>query len=78
MVSWLGLVRLDAHAREVPVIAVFTKFEAFRHDIRLDLEDSNDRENVDLEDECKRRFEAEYLSQLHGGPKFVCLEGEPS
>ncbi|KAJ7869220.1 hypothetical protein B0H14DRAFT_2572061 [Mycena olivaceomarginata] len=59
----------------VPVIAVFTKFEAFRHDIRLDLEDSNDRENVDLEDECKRRFEAEYLSQLHGGPKFVRLEG---
>ncbi|KAJ7112362.1 hypothetical protein C8R44DRAFT_251870 [Mycena epipterygia] len=64
--------------KNVPVIAVFTKFEAFRSNTRLNLEDE-EREYEDLEDqtrrECEKVFRAEYLNRLGTSPKFVCLEG---
>ncbi|KAJ7112343.1 hypothetical protein C8R44DRAFT_798372 [Mycena epipterygia] len=53
--------------KNVPVIAVFTKFEAFRSNTRLNLEDE-EREYEDLEDqtrrECEKVFQAEYLNRL--------------
>ncbi|KAJ6534528.1 hypothetical protein DFH09DRAFT_1180698 [Mycena vulgaris] len=64
--------------KNVPVIAVFTKYEAFRSNTRLNLED-DEREYEDLEDqthrECEKVFRAEYLSRLGKSPQFVCLEG---
>jgi hypothetical protein len=77
-VGYAGLLRLDSHAHQVPVIAVFTKFEAFRHNIQLDLEDDDQRQQVNPQDECERIFKAEYLGRLGKGPKFVRLEGKPS
>ncbi|KAJ7882019.1 hypothetical protein B0H14DRAFT_1491890 [Mycena olivaceomarginata] len=64
--------------KNVPIIAVFTKFEAFRHNIQLDLEDDDERQQVNPQDECERIFKAEYLGRLGKGPKFVRLEGKPS
>ncbi|KAJ7882037.1 hypothetical protein B0H14DRAFT_1492273 [Mycena olivaceomarginata] len=61
--------------KNVPIIAVFTKFEAFRHNIQLDLEDDDERQQVNPQDECERIFKAEYLGRLGKGPKFVRLEG---
>ncbi|KAJ7828905.1 hypothetical protein B0H14DRAFT_2366860 [Mycena olivaceomarginata] len=71
----LDIAPLDSHAHQVPVIAVFTKFEAFRHNIQLDLEDDNQRQHVNPRDEWERIFKAEYLERLGEGPKFVRLEG---
>ncbi|KAJ6478702.1 hypothetical protein DFH09DRAFT_1215300 [Mycena vulgaris] len=57
--------------KNVPVIAVFTKYEAFRSNTRLNLED-DEREYEDLEDqthrECEKVFRAEYLSSLVKSP----------
>jgi hypothetical protein len=77
-VGYASLLRLNSHAHQVPVIAVFTKFEAFRHNIQLDLEDDDQRQQVNPQDECERIFKAEYLGRLGKGPKFVRLEGKPS
>ncbi|KAJ7897569.1 hypothetical protein B0H14DRAFT_2332481 [Mycena olivaceomarginata] len=71
----LDIAPLDSHAQQVPIIAVFTKFEAFRHNIQLDLEDDDERQQVNPQDECERIFKAEYLGRLGKGPKFVRLEG---
>ncbi|KAJ6534517.1 hypothetical protein DFH09DRAFT_1180641 [Mycena vulgaris] len=56
--------------KNVPVIAVFTKYEAFRSNTRLNLED-DEREYEYLEDQT--RWNAK--SKLGESPKFVCLEG---
>ncbi|KAJ7358504.1 hypothetical protein DFH08DRAFT_1043580, partial [Mycena albidolilacea] len=71
----LDIAPLDSDAHQVPVIAVFTKFEAFRHNIQLDLEDDDQMQQVNPQDECERIFKAEYLGRLGKGPKFVRLEG---
>ncbi|KAJ7362942.1 hypothetical protein DFH08DRAFT_683254 [Mycena albidolilacea] len=71
----LDIAPLDSHAHQVPIIAVFTKFEAFRHNIQLDLKDDHQRQQVNPQDECERIFESEYLGRLGKGPKFVRLEG---
>ena len=63
---------------QVPVIAVFTKFDQFRRDTRMKLEDQ-DRDPDDgeiLNDQIERIFKEEFLANLRGSPPFVRLESE--
>jgi hypothetical protein len=58
----------------VPVIAVFTKYDQFRRDIKMKLEDEN--RETDLDAEVEKVFEQHYLAGLGGHPPFVRLESE--
>jgi hypothetical protein len=60
---------------QVPVIAVFTKFDQFKREIRFKLEDEG-RDPVLLDNEVERVFHEHYLANLHGSPPFVRLESE--
>ncbi|KAJ7913608.1 hypothetical protein B0H13DRAFT_1612399 [Mycena leptocephala] len=64
---------------EVPVIAVFTKYEAFKRNVRMDLEDEAAGELDDIErrthDECQERFKSQFWELLGTSGKFVRLEG---
>ena len=60
------------------MIAVFTKFDQFRRDIRMKVEDQ-DRDADDpaiLNAEMERVFNEEFLAHLEGSPPIVCLESE--
>jgi hypothetical protein len=59
----------------VPVIAVFTKYDQFRRNIRIKLEDQC-RDPLLLDNEVARVFNERYLASLRGSPPFVCLESE--
>ena len=61
---------------EVPVIALFTKYDQFKHDIKMKLEDEHDHPETDIDTEVKRVFEQHYLASLRGPPPFICLESE--
>jgi hypothetical protein len=60
---------------QVPVIAVFTKYDQFRRDIKLKLEDQH-RDPVLLNDEMEIVFVEHFLANLKGSPLFVRLESE--
>jgi hypothetical protein len=63
---------------KVPVIAVFTKFDQFRRDIRMKVEDQ-DRDADDpaiVKAEMERVLKDEFLAHLKGSPPVVCLESE--
>jgi len=61
--------------KNVPVVAVFTKFEQFKRNIKMHLED-HPNENLDgnAADVLKRRFEEDYQRHLGDGARFVQLE----
>jgi len=65
---------------QVPVIALFTKYEQFKRDIKMKLEDENEDDHplaeTDIGTEVKRVFEQQYLAGLCGPPPFICLESE--
>jgi hypothetical protein len=61
---------------QVPVIAVFTKFDQFRRNIRMKLEDEGHDQGMDLDAEVKNIFNQRYLASLNGPPPFICLESE--
>ena len=61
---------------QVPVIALFTKYDQFKLDIKMKLEDDYDHPDVDINVKVKRVFEQHYLASLSGPPPFICLEGE--
>ena len=56
-------------------MAVFTKFDQFRLDIQMKLEDE-DRDSAELGDEMEKRFRDEYFSKLEGSPPYIRLESE--
>jgi len=60
---------------QVPVIAVFTKYDQFRRDVQMKLEYQN-RDPADLNDEMETIFKRYYLSNLRDSPPFVRLERE--
>ena len=60
----------------VPVIVVFTKYDQFKRDIRMKLEDEYRETEIDLDAEAKKKFEQHYLAGLNGPPPFICLESE--
>src|ERR1700730_17881038 len=53
-----------------PVIVVFTKYDQFKIDIRIKLEDQN-RDLAQLDDEVTRMFSEHYLASLRGSSLFV-------
>jgi len=60
---------------QVPVIAVFTKFDQFKREIGFKLEDQC-RDPALLDVEVERIFHEDYVGSLRGSPPFVRLESE--
>ena len=61
---------------EVPVIAVFTKFDQFKRNIKMQLEDEGRDIETHFETEVKSVFDQYYLGGLSEPPPFVRLESE--
>ena len=61
---------------QVPVIAVFTKFDQFKRDIKMKLEDEGHDPGMDLDTEVENIFNQHYLARLNGPPPFIRLESE--
>jgi hypothetical protein len=61
---------------QVAVIAVFTKYDQFKRDIRMKLEDEGRGRKMDLDAEVENRFNRHYLAGLNGSPPFIRLESE--
>jgi len=57
------------------VIAIFTKYEQFRREVMMKLEDQK-RDLALLDDEMEKIFKNHYLANLKGSPPFVRLESE--
>ena len=57
------------------MIALFTKFDQFKRNIMIKLEDEN-RDLAELDAEVANMFHQHYLARLSGSPPFVCLESE--
>jgi hypothetical protein len=57
------------------VIAVFTKYDQFRRDISIKLEDQR-RDPASLDTEVKNVFNKHYLASFTEPPPFVRLESE--
>jgi hypothetical protein len=78
-----GMVRHCEHLRqyltkhlEVPIIVVFTKYDHFLRNVRMDVLDDPDLyANKSASEVAKERFE-EYLHPLGGDVKYVQLESE--
>jgi hypothetical protein len=62
---------------QVPVIAVITKYDQFKREIRMKAEDQH-RNAADLntDAEAERSFYEHYLANLGGSPLVVRLESE--
>ena len=60
------------------MIAVFTKYDQFRRNIKMKLEDEHRDSSTNLEDEAEHVFYQHYLAGLRGPPPFVRLESENS
>ena len=65
---------------QVQVIVLFTKFDQFKRDIKMKLEDQHDSDyaEIHIDAEVKRVFEQHYLASLNlnGSPPFIRLESE--
>ena len=61
---------------QVPVIAVFTKFDQFKRNIRMKLQDEGRDRDIDLDAETENIFNQRYLAILNGPPPFIRLESE--
>ena len=59
---------------QVPVIAVFTKYDQFKLDIKMKLEDEGRDPDTHFDTEVKSVFDRYYLAGLSGPPPFVRLE----
>ena len=57
------------------MIAVFTKFDQFKRNIMIKLEDEN-RDQAELDAEVANLFRQHYLTSLSGSAPFVRLESE--
>jgi len=58
---------------QVPVIAVFTKYDQFRREIRMKLEDQHP-DSAPVDDDVETIFKEHFLGNLKGSPPFVRLE----
>ena len=59
------------------MIAVFTKYDQFKIDIRIMLEDPDDNQ-AEVDAEVDRVFKEHYLDKLRRSAPFVRLESESS
>ena len=60
----------------VPVIAVFTKYDQFKRNIKMKLEDEDRDPEIYLDAEAENIFKQHYLANLDGPPPFIRLESE--
>ena len=60
----------------MPVIAVFTKFDQFKRNIKMKLEDEGRDLETHFETEVESVFNRYYLGGLSEPPPFVRLESE--
>ena len=60
----------------VPVIAVFTKYDQFKRNIKMKLEDEHRDPRIYLDAEAENIFKQHYLGSLSGPPPFIRLESE--
>ena len=60
---------------QVPVIAVFTKYDQFKRDVGMRLEDQG-HDLALLNDKMESIFNKEFLANLKGSPPSVRLESE--
>jgi|HubBroStandDraft_3_1064219.scaffolds.fasta_scaffold712891_1 hypothetical protein len=67
---------LTSGISRVPVIALFTKFDQFRREVRMKLEDQHRDPETDLEVEMESIFNEHYSASLEGPPPFIRLESE--
>jgi hypothetical protein len=58
------------------VIAVFTKYEQFKREIRMKLEDQHRYQETQLDAEVESVFNQHYLAKLTGPPPSIHLESE--
>jgi hypothetical protein len=63
---------------QVPVIAVFTKYDQFKRNLKMRLEDEDHGPGTYFETEAENVFYRDYLASLVGPPPFVRLESENS
>jgi len=68
--------RLTKGTFQVPVIAVFTKFDQFKRDIRMKLEDEGRNPGTNLNEEVESIFRQHYQASLGGTLLFVRVESE--
>ena len=61
---------------QVPVIAVFTKFDQFKRNIKMQLEDEGRDPKTHLKTEVESVFNQHCLGNLSDPPPFVRLESE--
>ncbi|KAN0140814.1 hypothetical protein V8E53_001258 [Lactarius tabidus] len=59
--------------QNVPVIAVFTKYDQFLRNLEIDLEDYGNSDD-NISNAAEKRFEEHYLRHLGDGARFVRLE----
>ena len=63
---------------QVPVIAVFTKYDQFKRNIKMKAEDEGRHPEINLDAEVENIFNQHYLASLNGHPPFIRLESEGS
>ena len=61
---------------QVPVIAVFTKYDQFKRNIKMKLEDEGRDLKTYFDIEMESVFDQQYLTHLGGTTPFVRLESE--
>jgi hypothetical protein len=57
------------------VIAVFTKYDQFRREVKMKLEDQHP-DSVPVDDDVENIFKEHFLSNLKGSAPFVRLESK--
>jgi hypothetical protein len=58
------------------VIAVFTKYDQFKREVKMKLEDQHHDPGTDFEADVERIFNEHYLANFGESPPFVRLESE--
>ena len=61
---------------QVPVIAVFTKYDQFKRNIKMKLKDNGPDPEAHFDTEVQSVFNLHYLANLSGPPPFVRLESK--
>ena len=62
------------HHLEVPVIALFTKYDQFLFNVEMDVFDDPDKYPGSVSDEAEKRFQEHYLRPLGNDARYVRLE----
>ena len=61
---------------QVPVIVVFTKYDQFKRNMKMKLEDEGRDPEIELNAEVESIFNQHYLANLNGRCSFIRLESE--